>query len=93
MEQHERDCEIDMDVVSHPQHYQSDTGIECIEALRAMLGTDGFTKYCVGTTGKYIWRWEDKGGLQDLCKGFWYLGTALVANGVSPDEIVRGLNA
>ena len=32
-----------------------------------------FCGYCKGNILKYLWRWEDKGGLQDLKKARVYL--------------------
>ena len=48
------------EVVNHPDHYQGD-GIECIDAIRAALGTDGFIAYCRGNAIKYSWRAGKKG--------------------------------
>jgi len=48
------------DAVNSPHHYQSD-GIECIDAIRAALGTDGFIAYCRGNAIKYAWRAGKKG--------------------------------
>lgn len=38
-----------------PDHYKTD-GIECIDALRAALGKEGFAAYCRGNIMKYTWR-------------------------------------
>jgi len=43
-------------LVSHPSHYKSEDDIECIDAIRAMLGHDGFIAFCRGSTFKYVWR-------------------------------------
>lgn len=60
------------DPVNHPAHYtQGD--IECIDALKAALGTEGFKAYCRGACLKYLWRTEHKNGLEDLKKCQWYL--------------------
>jgi hypothetical protein len=40
----------------NPDHYKTDSGIECIDAIRAMLGHDGFIAYCKGQVIKYNWR-------------------------------------
>lgn len=48
------------EAVNHPNHYQGD-GIECIDAIRAALGTDGFIAYCRGNAIKYAWRAGKKG--------------------------------
>lgn len=59
--------------VEHPSHY-THGGIECIEAIKASMSPGGFVDYCKGNVLKYIWRWETKGGLQDLQKAQVYLG-------------------
>ena len=58
--------------VQHPSHY-THGGIECIEAIKASMTADGFCDYCKGNIIKYIWRWRDKGGVEDLRKASVYL--------------------
>ena len=60
------------DAVQHPSHY-TQGGIECIEAIKASMTADGFCDYCKGNIVKYIWRWRDKGGVEDLRKASVYL--------------------
>ena len=71
----ERNDEVEPtnDAVQHPSHY-TQGGIECIEAIRASMTADGFCDYCKGNIIKYIWRWRDKGGIEDLRKASVYLG-------------------
>lgn len=61
-----------MDNVNHPAHYNSG-GIECIDALKAQLGAQGFCDYCQGNIAKYLWRYKHKNGVEDLKKAQWYL--------------------
>ena len=70
----ERNDEVEQtnDAVQHPSHY-TQGGIECIEAIRASMTADGFCDYCKGNIIKYIWRWRDKGGVEDLRKASVYL--------------------
>ena len=57
----------------NPQHYKNGE-VECIEGIKsAVVGKDGFAGYLAGNTLKYIWRYESKGGVQDLEKASWYL--------------------
>ena len=56
-----------------PEHYQQG-GIECIDAIRAALGTEGFRDYCAGNVHKYVWRYRHKNGIEDLKKARIYLG-------------------
>lgn len=70
---------MDNDFVNNPPHYQSDTGVECINAIRAALGADGFVAHCRGTAIKYCWRAGAKDPdayAQDLRKAAWYLQRA-----------------
>ena len=71
----ERNDEVEPtnDAVQHPAHY-THGGIECIEAIRSSMTADGFCDYCKGNIIKYIWRWRDKGGAEDLRKASVYLG-------------------
>ena len=61
--------------VNKPAHYQRG-GIETIDYIRASLG-EGFTDYCIGNALKYLSRFRDKDGLQDLSKAQVYLGWAI----------------
>lgn len=62
------------DVVNHPSHYQSQSGLETIQVIDAftadLVGTEAV---CTGNVLKYICRWKHKNGLQDLEKAKWYL--------------------
>ena len=62
-------------MVNHPPHYQSDNGIECIDAIRAALGKEGFIAYCRGNAMKYIWR-DKSDNVEDWKKAAWYLNKA-----------------
>ena len=55
--------ESDDKMVSHPSHYQSETGLEVIDVIEA---TD------TGNIIKYACRWKNKNGIQDLKKIMWY---------------------
>lgn len=61
-----------MDNVNHPEHY-TQGGIECIQAIEASLGKEGFAAYCKGNVLKYLWRYEHKNGIEDLKKAEVYL--------------------
>ena len=63
------------DAVNHPEHYQSEDGIECIDAITsAVADLEGSESFFVGTIIKYLWRYRKKGApLEDLEKAKWYL--------------------
>lgn len=62
-----------MSTVNHPDHYQSEAGIECIDAIRAALTPEEFRGFAKGNALKYLWREKHKGGAEDLRKARWYL--------------------
>jgi hypothetical protein len=66
---------LTVDNVNHPAHYNQGS-IECIDAIKAATGS-GFVKYCTGNVIKYLWRYDNKGGLEDLKKAAWYLDRAI----------------
>ena len=53
-------------------HYQHGE-IECIDALRSAASTEGFRGFCQLNILKYVWRYQHKGGVQDLKKAQQYL--------------------
>ena len=61
------------DMVNHPQHY-TQGGIECIDALKAAtVGKRGMEAVCVANVIKYLWRYEEKNGIEDVRKAKWYI--------------------
>lgn len=81
------------DNVNHPAHYAGHGGVECIEAIQASMSAEAFAGYCKGNVLKYLWRYTEKGGAEDLEKAKWYLnklieitGPAAPAEQVSPDH-------
>lgn len=60
--------------VTHPSHYQSETGMEVIDVIEAFtFDLKGIEATDTGNILKYICRWPNKNGLQDLKKAKWYL--------------------
>jgi hypothetical protein len=65
------------DAVNHPAHY-TQGGIECIDAIKsAVTNLTGIKAVCTANAIKYIWRWHDKGGTEDIKKAIWYLNRLL----------------
>lgn len=60
-------------MVSHPDHYQSDNGLEVIDVIEAFTdGLNGIEATDTGNIIKYACRWKKKNGIQDLEKIMWY---------------------
>ena len=66
------DATLDFDPVDKPYHYNKG-GIECIDAIKASMSVECFKGYLKGNILKYVWRYEEKGGIQDLEKAKVYL--------------------
>lgn len=63
----------DFDVVNHPSHYNKGR-IECIDAIdSATVGKTGIEAVAVANVIRYLWRYEEKGGLESVRKAQWYL--------------------
>lgn len=61
------------DPVHQPSHYNQGK-IECIEAIEAATtNLKGIEAFCTGNAIKYLWRWKQKNGAQDLEKAKWYI--------------------
>lgn len=61
-------------LVSHPAHYISKSGLEVIDVIEAFTeGLNGIEATDTGNVIKYICRWKQKNGIQDLEKCIWYL--------------------
>ena len=61
-------------MVSHPAHYQSETGLEVIDVIEAFtFDLKGIEATDTGNVLKYMCRWKNKNGVHDLEKARWYL--------------------
>ena len=76
------------DAVNHPAHYTRGN-IECIDAIEAATtNLTGIEAVCTANVIKYIWRWKQKNGAQDLRKARWYL-EKLLANAEKRERAER----
>ena len=61
------------DNVNHPKHYCKG-GVESIDFVRAAVSNlSGFEAVCVANIIKYMWRYKEKNGLEDVMKAAKYL--------------------
>ena len=59
--------------VNHPDHYNQN-GIECLDVIKAAIGTNGLRQFMIGNAIKYLFRAEHKGKyLEDIKKAKFYL--------------------
>ena len=74
MAKSEKTISDNTDMVNHPPHYQSATGMEVIDVIESFTdGLNGIEAVCTANVIKYICRWKSKNGLEDVRKARWYL--------------------
>ena len=63
-----------LDMVNHPKHYIAKNGMEVIDVIEAFTANlSGYEATHTGNVIKYICRWKEKNGLEDLKKAQWFL--------------------
>lgn len=62
-----------VDNVNHPKHYEGSTSLECIEVMELILGYKAVGYFCLCNAFKYMWRYKNKNGEEDINKTNWYL--------------------
>ena len=68
------------DNINHPAHYEGNTSLECIDVMEIAFGAEAVGNFCLCNAFKYLWRYRQKGGADDIGKAKWYL------------EYTKGLN-
>lgn len=59
--------------ISHPDYYRKN-GIECFQAIDAAIcNLQGADAFDTGNAIKYLWRWREKNGVEDLKKAVVYI--------------------
>ena len=72
------------DNVNKPMHYQGNSNLECIDAIRACLSKEEYEGFLRGNMLKYIWRFRQKGGAESLRKSNWYYKKLMESLGETP---------
>lgn len=60
------------DNVNHPSHYETGK-FECIDVMLETQGKEAVKDFCVCNAFKYLYRYGNKNGLEDIKKAIWYL--------------------
>lgn len=66
-----------MSNVEHPKHYQLSIDLEVLDVINLVLSNAEISNidcFCLGNVIKYIFRAEQKNGLEDYKKALYYLG-------------------
>lgn len=61
------------EAVNHPNHYNRDGSMECIEEMLLLFGVEKVKAFCICNAWKYRYRAADKNGAEDLKKSDWYI--------------------
>lgn len=78
--------DMNYDVVNQPKHYKR-YKLETIDNIQNSMTQYEFIGYLKGNIKKYLDRYQDKNGVQDLKKARWYLNKLIE---VEADEAVCG---
>lgn len=85
------------DNVNHPSHYESSCSLECIDVMEAVFGDISVYDFCICNAFKYLWRYKNKNGKEDISKAEWYINRAkklyseidVFSDSISSEEIER----
>ena len=89
-----------IDNVNNPTHYTQGE-IECIDCIKAAtVNKVGIEAFCVGNAIKYLFRYENKNGLEDVKKAQWYINRLIQeleekkenCSFTDPDDVVGDCN-
>ena len=73
---------------TNPTYYKKGK-FECIDVLEELLqGVSGATAFCLGNCIKYLWRFNQKNGIEDLKKARWYLDKLITNKDIEISEII-----
>lgn len=78
------------DDINHPNHYQTEGGLEVIDIIKSVLGKGYYEAYCIGNVLKYISRYKKKNGIEDLKKARVYMN--YVIDYIESTEVVVDLS-
>ncbi len=80
------------DYLVNPKHYKSEKGLECIDCIEGVVeGLTGIEATDTGNIMKYLWRWKNKDGVNDLKKAQWYINH-LIAHLENDVETLKTMN-
>lgn len=68
----ESDSTSTNDNVNHPSHYETGN-FECIDVMIETQGKESVMDFCICNAFKYIYRHNNKNGIEDIKKAKWYL--------------------
>ena len=79
-EESEPEPSANPDNVNHPKHYGSGK-FECIDVMVETQGVEAVKAFCLCNAFKYLYRHNNKNGIEDIKKAHWYLDKYLELDG------------
>ncbi len=73
------------DNINHPAHYETGK-FECIDVMLETQGKEAVKAFCVCNAFKYIYRHNNKNGIEDVKKAVWYLNKYIELEEDETDE-------
>ena len=75
-----------MDNVNHPAHYNTGK-YESIDVMIETQGAAAVKDFCICNAFKYIYRYRNKNGLEDIKKAIWYLNKYVELEESKPNNL------
>ena len=72
--------------INHPERYAGGK-YECIDVMIDVFGVDATKSFCKLNAFKYLWREQNKNGVEDLKKCAWYLDKLIELCGDSHENV------
>lgn len=73
--------------VDHPDHYNREGAIECIDEMVEVFGVAAVRYFCLLNVWKYRFRAAEKNGAEDLKKSDWYMKKYIELKGNDEDGL------
>ena len=67
----EKDLKLNNEDSINPSYYNKEQ-ISCLDAMIAAYGIEAVIHFCMCNSFKYMWRFAQKNGLEDIKKAQWY---------------------
>lgn len=88
-DKYEKNAEMS-DNVNHQSHYETGK-YECIDVMIETQGIEAVKNFCICNAFKYLYRHENKNGVEDVRKAKWYLEKYLeLVDFESTKDVVKG---
>ena len=71
--------------INHPDGYAGGK-FECIDVMLDVFGADAVKHFCILNAFKYLWRSENKNGVEDIKKAIWYMNKYIELGGDKNDR-------